>query len=97
MSFTKNSYIGNSILKLNKFLKKFIKFLILLLLAAYRTVGTNLLGGSCRFNPSCSEYAVECLERFSTIEAIILIVKRLSKCHPLGGFGFDPAPEVKGK
>ena len=68
------------------------KFLILLFLGFYRSVGTTHLGGACRFHPSCSEYAVEAVHRFHIGRAIILIIKRLLKCRPGGPFGLDPLP-----
>jgi hypothetical protein len=46
----------------------------------------------CRFVPSCSEYAVEAIESHGVVRGTLLTVKRLSRCHPLGGHGFDPVP-----
>lgn len=72
-----------------------LKTLFLMLLGAYRTVGTGHLGGSCRFSPSCSEYAVECVHSHSPWVALKLIFMRIIKCRPGGPFGYDPVPEVK--
>lgn len=47
---------------------------------------------SCRFHPSCSEYAVEALRRFGPIKGGWLSLRRLSKCHPFNPGGFDPLP-----
>lgn len=47
----------------------------------------------CRFYPTCSNYAIEALDRFGTIKGSILTVKRLWRCRPFGKFGYDPVPE----
>ena len=47
----------------------------------------------CRFQPTCSQYAKEALQKHSFFKAVLLISKRLLKCHPWGGFGYDPVPE----
>ncbi|MDZ4826945.1 MAG: membrane protein insertion efficiency factor YidD [Actinomycetota bacterium] len=46
----------------------------------------------CRFTPSCSQYAHEALEEHGAMKGSWLAARRLSRCHPLGGFGFDPVP-----
>jgi len=46
----------------------------------------------CRYAPTCSEYAREALETHGAARGTWLTVRRLSRCHPLGGFGFDPVP-----
>ena len=46
----------------------------------------------CRFVPSCSEYAIEALESRGVLRGSWLTLRRLSRCHPLGGHGFDPVP-----
>ena len=51
----------------------------------------------CRFQPTCSQYAKEALEKHSFFKAFILISKRILKCHPWGGSGYDPVPPVKMK
>jgi putative membrane protein insertion efficiency factor len=52
-----------------------------------------VLGPVCRFEPSCSAYAMECLRTHGAWRGCLLSLKRLSKCHPLHPGGFDPPPE----
>jgi putative membrane protein insertion efficiency factor len=47
----------------------------------------------CRYYPSCSEYAVEALEKHGLIRGTWLAIRRVSRCHPLGGYGNDPVPD----
>lgn len=75
-----------------KLLEKGFKGFLLLLVAAYRTIGTTHLGGSCRFEPSCSAYAVEAISTHHTHKALWLITKRVCKCRPGGPYGYDPVP-----
>ena len=58
----------------------------------YQLVISPLLGPSCRYEPSCSEYAAQAVERHGVIRAGRLTVKRLVRCHPWGGQGYDPVP-----
>jgi uncharacterized protein len=55
----------------------------------------NTFGKACRFTPTCSEYTIAALEKFGTTKGLSLGIKRFVKCHPWGGSGYDPVPEVK--
>ena len=61
----------------------------------YQKIISPLLGPSCRFHPTCSEYAKEAIEEHGILRGTLLALKRISKCHPLGGSGFDPIPIEK--
>lgn len=52
-----------------------------------------LFGGGCRFTPGCSDYAEGAIARFGAAKGTTLAIKRILRCHPFGGFGFDPIPK----
>jgi len=54
---------------------------------------TYLFGKGCRFQPSCSQYAREALEKYGVVKGGLLSVKRILRCHPFGNSGFDPIPK----
>ena len=62
------------------------------LVLIYRWTLSPLLGPRCRFLPSCSEYALDALARHGAWCGCGLIVRRLGRCHPWGGSGYDPVP-----
>ena len=66
------------------------------LISIYQRLISPIIGPCCRFHPTCSEYAKEALESHGLVMGIWLTIKRLSKCHPLGGSGFDPVPSGDG-
>ena len=68
-------------------------FLGVLLVRVYQLLLSPLIGGNCRFEPSCSQYAVEVFQKQSSWYAFTLIFKRLMKCQPWGQHGYDPAPD----
>lgn len=47
---------------------------------------------ACRYNPTCSQYAIEALKKYGVFKGIYLAAKRIGSCHPWGGSGFDPVP-----
>lgn len=65
------------------------------LIRTYQLVLSPLLGMNCRFAPSCSEYAREAILRFGVIEGAWLGAKRIARCHPWGGSGYDPVPDKR--
>lgn len=58
----------------------------------YRFAVSPWLGGNCRFQPTCSTYAVEALQTHGALRGSWLAAKRIARCHPWGGSGYDPVP-----
>jgi uncharacterized protein len=59
---------------------------------AYQWFISPLLPASCRYEPTCSAYAIEALEQHGLLRGAFLTVRRLLRCHPWGGSGYDPVP-----
>lgn len=77
---------------LGRLLRRFLDAITLMLIAMYRAVGSLWLSGSCRFEPSCSVYAQEAVERYGFWIGGRLAAIRLFRCRPGGPFGYDPVP-----
>ncbi|MGH9844606.1 MAG: membrane protein insertion efficiency factor YidD [Blastocatellia bacterium] len=67
-----------------------MKLIAIFLLRAYKYTVSPLLPPSCRFTPTCSEYAVEAITRHGFVRGSFLGVKRLLRCHPFSAGGYDP-------
>jgi len=67
---------------------------LVVLIRLYQILLSTLLGPCCRFNPSCSSYALLSIQRFGIIGGGWLAFKRLIKCHPFHPGGYDPVPET---
>lgn len=65
---------------------------VLMLLRGYKLLFSAQYAGSCRYLPSCSDYAAEAVARFGVLRGTWLAVRRLARCHPLGASGYDPVP-----
>ena len=72
--------------------KNLKSFALLTLRSAYRTLRPALGPASCRFHPSCSEYAFQALDKHGILKGGRLAAKRLSRCRPFSAGGFDPVP-----
>jgi uncharacterized protein len=71
-----------------------MKTLLLLLIRAYRRFISPLFPPSCRFQPTCSEYALEAIAIYGAFKGSWLALKRISHCHPLHPGGYDPVPSL---
>ena len=63
------------------------------LVKLYRLAISPWLGGNCRFQPTCSNYAIEALQRHGVLRGGWLAVRRIARCHPWGASGYDPVPD----
>jgi len=71
---------------------KVITFPFVVLIKIYQVIVSPLFPSSCRFVPTCSQYSVEALRKYGLFKGGWLTIKRISKCHPWGGNGYDPLP-----
>lgn len=73
---------------MNRLLKK----IAILPIRFYQVAISPLLGSSCRFQPTCSHYMVKSIEEWGVLRGVWLGLKRIWRCHPWGGHGYDPVP-----
>ncbi|MBZ0106592.1 MAG: membrane protein insertion efficiency factor YidD [Sulfuricella denitrificans] len=66
--------------------------ILLFLVKAYQYLISPMLAPSCRYTPTCSEYALQALKKYGAIKGGWLSVKRVSRCHPWHDGGYDPLP-----
>lgn len=71
---------------------RFVSYLLILPIKFYRLCISPLLLPSCRFTPTCSQYAIEAISKYGPFKGMFLAVKRLLRCRPGGGSGYDPVP-----
>ncbi len=72
----------------------FVSKLLALLIRTYQLTLSPLLPASCRFTPSCSEYALDAVAKRGPLTGAGLALWRIARCNPWGGFGYDPVPEA---
>lgn len=72
-----------------------MKAMVLALLRGYRWLLSPLLPASCRYTPTCSDYAMEAVERYGALRGGMKAAVRVLRCHPLARGGFDPVPLEK--
>jgi len=77
----------------DKFQNRVIRFCFSIYKGVFSPWMSALFGASCRFVPTCSEYASEALQRHGLLRGGRLAIVRLCRCHPLGGEGHDPVPD----
>ena len=74
------------------FIGKMVSGLLMALIRGYQYLLSPLLPDSCRFVPTCSQYGVEALKKHGPAKGFWLTAKRIFRCHPWGGSGYDPVP-----
>ena len=73
-------------------MKRIFSSILIIPIKIYQIIISPLLGPSCRFTPTCSQYAVEAIQKYGPFKGSWLSFKRILKCHPWGGSGYDPVP-----
>jgi uncharacterized protein len=71
----------------------FMKTVLLVLIRIYQLTLSSFMGRGCRFLPTCSDYARQAIEKHGAWRGSGLALKRIARCHPWGGEGYDPVPE----
>lgn len=71
----------------------FIKKLFILPVRFYQLAISPILRPRCAYSPSCSQYMIDAINTWGPAKGLWLGMKRIGRCHPLGGFGYDPVPE----
>ena len=72
-----------------------LAYVVSLPVRAYRLIFSPWIGYNCRYQPTCSAYAMEALEKHGALKGSYLTIRRIGRCHPLGGTGYDPVPDPK--
>jgi len=75
---------------------KILEAILVFVIRVYQHVISPLFGGNCRYTPTCSQYGVEAIREWGPFKGTWLALKRISKCHPWGGHGYDPVPRKDG-
>lgn len=78
-------------------IRKILIFILLIPVYIYQYVISPLLQPSCRFVPSCSQYAIEALKIHGPLKGLWLATWRILRCNPWGGHGYDPVPLKKNR
>jgi putative membrane protein insertion efficiency factor len=68
-----------------------MKWIFIHLVLLYRATLGRFLGGHCRFHPTCSQYAIDAINKYGAWRGGWMALKRIARCHPWGGRGYDPA------
>ena len=77
---------------MNKTVRKIFAWPCLMLIKFYKTCISPYLGQHCRYTPTCSQYAYEAISKYGIFKGGWLALRRLLRCHPWGGSGYDPVP-----
>ncbi len=73
-------------------MSKFMSRLLIMPIRFYQGAISPHFPAACRYQPTCSQYAVEAIQKYGAIKGTVLAAKRIGRCHPWGGSGYDPVP-----
>lgn len=73
-------------------MNKIFSYILILPIRFYQLCISPLFPSTCRYTPTCSQYAIEAIQKHGAIKGLWLAFKRISRCHPWGGSGYDPVP-----
>lgn len=79
-------------MKVLAYILKIPAFILLALIWVYKYAISPLIPAACRYTPTCSEYGMQAVKKHGFIKGGFLTIKRISRCHPWGGSGYDPVP-----
>jgi putative membrane protein insertion efficiency factor len=74
-------------------MKKVLEYIIIFPIKLYQWLISPLMGKTCRFDPTCSWYMILAIREWGIFKGVWLGLKRISRCHPWGGHGYDPVPQ----
>lgn len=83
---------GKTRVRVNATLRKVLIFPFVVLIRFYQVCISPYKPPTCRFTPTCSEYALQAFRKWGPFKGLYLTVRRLLRCHPWGGSGYDPVP-----
>lgn len=75
-----------------KILRSIVSLPLIGLIKLYQLVISPLLGPKCRYTPTCSQYGLEAIKKYGPFKGGWMALKRIARCHPWGGHGYDPVP-----
>ncbi len=73
-------------------ISKILGYIPILFVQFYQIFISPYFPNSCRYTPTCSQYSIEALKKYGIFKGLWLSIKRVSRCHPWGGHGYDPVP-----
>ena len=76
-------------------MRRIVSFILRAIIITYQKIFSPLLQPSCRYSPTCSQYALDAIIKHGPYIGIKLAIKRILSCHPWGGSGYDPVPKNK--
>ena len=78
---------------IKKYFNNFLIILLIIIIKTYQFFLSPFLKASCRYLPTCSEYSINALKEYGLGKGVYYSLKRILKCHPFGGHGYDPVPK----